>query len=90
MSPEFHQVLRDIARRKADEIFGPVADAEYDDGKLVEHRRYIAQEKKRMIAALQAAQISYHARMIMATTAKGERQPGQVGAGRDLGSAGVN
>jgi hypothetical protein len=83
-------VLRDIARRKADEIFDPVDDAEVDDGKLVEHRRYIAQEKKIMIAALQAARIPYQAMMIMATTAKGERQPGQVGAGRDLGSAGVN
>jgi len=40
----------------------------------------------------QAAPISYQARirMIMATTAKGERQPGQVGAGWDFGPTGVN
>ena len=56
----------------------------------IERKQHIAREKKRMIAAIQAARFAYQARLIMATTAQGERQPGRVGAGGSTGPAGVN
>ena len=64
MSPEFHQVLRDFARRKADEIFGAGDVAESNAEAMADHRQYIVREKKRMIASIQAARIAYQARMI--------------------------
>ena len=55
------------------------AGAEVDADSVVDRMQYVAREKKRMMAANQAARIAYQARLIMATTAQGERQPGRFG-----------
>ena len=49
------------------------AGAEVDADSVVDRMQYVAREKKRMMAANQAARIAYQARLIMATTAKEER-----------------
>ena len=69
---------------------GGVGGAGEDADERIERKQRIAREKKRMIAAIQAARIAYQARLIMATTAQGERQPGRFGAGGSTGPAGVN
>jgi len=86
MSKDFHTVLYAFARRN---VFGDDGAGE-DADERIKRRQHIAREKKRMIAAIQAARIAYQARLIMATTAQGERQPGRVGAGGSTGPAGVN
>ena len=48
------------------------AGAEVDADSVVDRMQYVAREKKRMMAANQAARIAYQARLIMATTAKEE------------------
>jgi hypothetical protein len=94
MSKDFHTVLYAFARRKVSGNLGGegggAGGAGEDADERTERRQHIAREKKRMIAAIQAARIAYQARLIMATTAQGERQPGRVGAGGSTGPAGVN
>jgi len=84
MSDDFHKVLYAFARRKVAKslgVDGNDADgAAEDPDARTERKQRIAREKKRMIAAIQAARIAYQARLIMATTAQRERQRGQVGA----------
>ena len=58
---------------------GGAGGAGEDADERIERRQHIAREKKRMISAIQAARIAYQARLIMATTAQGERQPGRFG-----------
>ena len=92
MSKDFHTVLHALARRKVSGDDGD-GDAGKDADERIERRQHIAREKKRMISAIQAgrAWIAYQARLIMATTAQGERQPGRFGArGSSTGPAGVN
>ena len=72
---------------KTDEA-APYAGEDADE--RIERRQHIAREKKRMISAIQAARIAYQARLIMATTAQGERQPGRFLALVGPGPAGVN
>ena len=69
---------------------GGAGGAGEDADERIERRQHIAREKKRMISAIQAARIAYQARLIMATTAQGERQPGRFGARGSAGPAGVN
>ena len=89
MSKDFHTVLHALARRKVSGDDG-AGDAGEDADERIERRQHIAREKKRMISAIQAARIAYQARLIMATTAQGERQPGRFGArGSSAGPAGV-
>ena len=84
MSDDFHKVLYAFARRKVAKSLGVdgngADDAAEDPDARTERKQRIAREKKRMIAAIQAARIAYQARLIMATTAQRERQRGQVGA----------
>ena len=83
-------MLYTFAHRKVAKTLGP-GGAEEDRDAQTERKQRIAREKKRMMAAIQAARIAYQARLIMATTAQGERQPGRVGARgpTDTGPAGV-
>ena len=94
MSDDFHKVLYAFARTKVGRSLGDgsggVGGAGEDADERIERKQRIAREKKRMIAAIQAARIAYQARLIMATTAQGERQPGRFGAGGSTGPAGVN
>ena len=69
---------------------GGAGGAGEDADERIERRQHIAREKKRMISAIQAARIAYQARLIMATTAQEERQPGRFGARGSAGPAGVN
>ena len=74
-------------------MYGPHendGDAGEDAEERIDRRQRIASEKKRMISAIQAARIAYQARLIMATTAQEERQPGRFGARGSAGPAGVN
>jgi hypothetical protein len=84
MSDDFHKVLYAFARRKVAKSLGvdgnDAGGADEDPDARTERKQRIAREKKRMIAAIQAARIAYQARLIMATTAQRERQRGQVGA----------
>ena len=85
-----HEVQYAFDLRKASRASGvaeDVASARIEADSMVERKQYVAREKKRMIAAMEAARIAYQARMIMATTAKGERQPGGVGAGEVVSSS---
>ena len=71
MSKDFHTVLYAFARRKVSTVLGDDgAGDEGEDDLLIERKRHIAREKKRMISAIQAARIAYQARMIRATTAQ--------------------
>ncbi len=79
MSKDFHTVLHALARRKVSGD-GGAGDAGEDADERIERRQHIARQKKRMISAIQTARIAYQARLIMATTAQGERQPGRFGA----------
>ena len=96
MSDDFHKVLYAFARRKVAKSLGVDGNgangAAEDPDARTKRKQRIAREKKRMIAAIQAARIAYQARLIMATTAQRERQRGQVGArgSTDTGPAGVN
>ena len=89
MSKDFHTALHALARRKVSGDDGD-GDAGEDTDERIERRQHIAREKKIMISAIQAALIAYQARLIMATTAQGERQPGRFGARGSAGPAGVN
>jgi hypothetical protein len=53
---------------------GAAVGAEVYADSVADRRQYAARDKKRMVAAIQAARIAYQARLIMATTAKGERR----------------
>ena len=92
MSRDFHTLLHAFARRKVcgTPSDGGDVDAGEDAEEQVDRRQRIAREKKRMISAIQAARISYQARLIMATTAQEERQPGRFGTRGSAGPAGVN
>ena len=90
-----HEVQYAFDLRKAPRASGvaeDVASARIEAESMVERKQYVAREKKRMMAANQAARIAYQARLIMATTAQRERQPGRFGArgSTDTGPAGVN
>ena len=89
MSKDFHTVLYAFARRKVSTVLGNdgAGDGEEDTGRLIVRKQHSAREKKRMISAIQAARIAYQARLIMATTAQGERQPGRFGARGSTGHA---
>ena len=94
MSKDFHTLLHAFARRKVSGAPGDDGcdDAGKDAEERIDRRQRIAREKKRMISAIQAgrAWIAYQARLIMATTAHEERQPGRFGAHGSAGPAGVN
>ncbi len=91
MTKDFHTVLYAFARRKVSTVLGDDgAGDEGEDDLLIERKRHIAREKKRMISAIQAARIAYQARMIRATTAQQERQPGRFGARGSTGPASVD
>ena len=97
MPTDFKKVLHAFVRRKVARTLGIDGDsassgAREDAGARFERKQRMAHKKKRMIAAIQAAWIAYQVRLIMATTAQGERQPGRVGArgSTNTGPAGVN
>jgi len=91
MSDYFHKVLYAFAQRKVAKSLGvddgdDANGAEEDQDARTKRKQRIARERKRMIAAVQAARIAYQARLIMATTSQRERQPGST----NTGPAGVN